>query len=89
MCLLYTDGSAAGSVRQSQVQMFLLSDIYAGVVYYEQNDHQNKEPRSDFFWFHMTDGENISPVARFNVTIIVRLIYWSLRPLILKIFFVL
>ncbi|XP_067933161.1 extracellular matrix organizing protein FRAS1-like [Watersipora subatra] len=57
-------------VRESQVQMFLLSDLYAGIVYYDQTDHEGKEPRSDFFWFHMTDGENISPVARFNITIL-------------------
>ena len=67
--LLYTEG-LEGNVRQSQVQMFLLSDLYAGIVYYDQTDHKQKEPRSDF-WFHLTDGENISPVARFNITILV------------------
>ena len=64
------DGVERG-LRQSQVHMFLLTDLYAGIVYYEQNDHRNKEPRSDFFWFHLTDGENSSPVNRFNITIIV------------------
>ena len=64
------DGLERG-LRQSQVHMFLLTDLYAGIVYYEQNDHRNKEPRSDFFWFHLTDGENSSPVNRFNITIIV------------------
>ena len=64
------DGLERG-LRQSQVHMFLLTDLYAGIVYYEQNDYRNKEPRSDFFWFHITDGENSSPVNRFNITIIV------------------
>lgn len=55
--------------RQSQVQMFLLSDLYAGLVYYDQDDHLRKEPRSDFFWFHVSDGVQISQVVRFNITI--------------------
>lgn len=64
------DGLESG-IRQSQVHMFLLSDLYAGIVYYDQTDHEGTEPRSDFFWFHMSDGENISPVERFNITITV------------------
>ena len=41
-------------------------------IRYVQNDHKNKEPNSDVFIFHVTDGINQSPNYNFLLQIEVR-----------------
>lgn len=53
----------------SIVTSFTLQDIVEGYIYYEQNDHSNKEPVADGFLFTVTDGNNTTPYYRLNITI--------------------
>lgn len=72
MCCFYEEsGSEIAYVRN--VSTFPLQDVLDGHVSYIQTDHRNKEPAWDGFLFHISDGTNISPTHRFNITILVSL----------------
>jgi len=47
-----------------------LTDLINGqTIRYLQNDHQNKEPKTDRFIFHVSDGFNDSPTSSFQIKI--------------------
>lgn len=49
---------------------FPLTDLISGqAIRYVQNDHKNKEPKTDVFIFHVSDGINNSPTYRFSIDI--------------------
>lgn len=48
------------------------------VIRYVQNDHKNKEPNSDLFSFHVTDGINESPTYKFFFNIEVCFTFYEL-----------
>ncbi|XP_048248290.1 extracellular matrix organizing protein FRAS1-like isoform X2 [Haliotis rufescens] len=51
------------------VKSFTVQDLVDGHVYYSQKDHKNKEPVWDNFLFYVSDGVNVSPQQRFNISI--------------------
>ncbi|KAK7080023.1 Extracellular matrix protein fras1 [Halocaridina rubra] len=51
------------------VFQFSLSDIMAGKVVYVQSQHRHQEPTEDSLLFHVSDGVNLSPTLRINITI--------------------
>ncbi|KAL5018410.1 hypothetical protein ScPMuIL_004132 [Solemya velum] len=61
-------GSEVAHVRN--VSTFPLQDLLDGHVSYIQSNHRNKEPAWDGFLFHISDGTNVSPTHRFNITIL-------------------
>ncbi|VDI42839.1 Hypothetical predicted protein [Mytilus galloprovincialis] len=52
------------------VTQFFVQDLLDGFIHYSQSDHKNKEPVTDNFLFHVTDGVNKSPMQRFGVSIV-------------------
>ncbi len=49
---------------------FPLTDLINGqTIRYIQNDHKNKEPNTDYFVFHISDGINNSPTYTFSINI--------------------
>ncbi len=49
---------------------FPLTDLINGqTIRYVQNDHKNKEPNTDLFIFHVSDGVNNSPTYTFSINI--------------------
>ncbi len=56
--------------KGNKLTSFPLSDLITGqTIRYVQNDHKNKEPKTDLFIFHVSDGVNNSPTHRFNLNI--------------------
>ena len=51
------------------VTSFTLQDLVAGHIDYVQDSHLGMEPEGDLFLFHISDGVNRSPTARFNISI--------------------
>ncbi|CAL4077969.1 unnamed protein product, partial [Meganyctiphanes norvegica] len=58
-----------GSSVSSQIQEFALSDMIGGRVTYVQSQHRHQEPVLDSVRFHVTDGINVSPIYKLNITI--------------------
>ena len=53
-----------------KVNSFSLVELLSGLaIRYVQSDHKNKEPNSDVFIFHVTDGINQSPNYNFLLQI--------------------
>lgn len=66
-------GFIANTLRDSKLNSFPLKDLKEGLfIRYVQSDHQNKEPVTDSFIFHASDGVNESPTYKFVIKIIVR-----------------
>nr|XP_039273813.1 extracellular matrix protein FRAS1-like [Styela clava] len=48
---------------------FSMQDVLDGAIYYVQSLHRHSEPKKDFFKFTVSDGHNVSPNYRMNITI--------------------
>ena len=54
-----------------RVSSFPLTDLINGqTIRYVQGDHKNKEPNTDSFIFHISDGVNNSPTYTFSMKIV-------------------
>ncbi len=61
--------------KGTRLSSFPYTDLINGLtIRYVQSDHKNKEPNSDAFIFHVTDGVNESPANKFNIEILVIII---------------
>lgn len=69
--VLFVDVGGSEKTLGVPVTQFFVQDLLDGFIHYSQSDHKNKEPVTDNFLFHVTDGVNKSPMQRFGVSIVV------------------
>lgn len=69
--LFFIDVGGSEKTVGVPVSQFFVQDLLDGFIHYSQSDHKNKEPVTDNFLFHVTDGVNKSPMQRFGVSIVV------------------
>ncbi|XP_033757797.1 extracellular matrix protein FRAS1-like [Pecten maximus] len=67
--IILVESRGSQEVEARTVTAFSLQDILDGHISYTQTDHTHKEPTQDSFLFIVTDGTNLTPLHRINITI--------------------